>query len=61
MSNKLSDLSDEDRARFTEIDAKLKELNGPTNAKLLLIDMQLFLKARADTWRERKRSAPRVL
>ena len=58
--NPAIELSEAETECFGQVNAKLKELGGAHNAYQLPMDMQLFLKAKAQAWREKKHTAPRA-
>jgi hypothetical protein len=54
-----TEINDEDRSRFLEIQGKLTELKGVENVSNLPDDMKDFLRAKAVEWRQKKHKAPR--
>ncbi|KAF8587052.1 hypothetical protein K439DRAFT_1659287 [Ramaria rubella] len=53
-------ISEEDKEQFIAISAEIVKLNGVENASKLPAPMQLFLKMKAQAWRDQKHSAPRA-
>ncbi|KAF8586313.1 hypothetical protein K439DRAFT_1615298 [Ramaria rubella] len=51
-------ITEDEKKMFQEIQAKLKQLNGAKNAAKLPIEIQQFLKAKTQAWRDEKHTAP---
>ncbi|KAF8573703.1 hypothetical protein K439DRAFT_1665703 [Ramaria rubella] len=60
LDGRKGDLTEDEKARFTEISLKIKQLDGVENACKLPLDMQDFLKVKAQAWRDHKHTAPRA-
>jgi hypothetical protein len=54
-AHSITDITDEEKLKFTEIKEKIKRLNGVENACQLPADMQMLLKTKAEAWRKHKR------
>jgi len=59
-TNQLTDLTEEEKNRFKEINQKLQGPNGLGDACKLPAEDQAFLKAKTQAWRDAKHSAPRA-
>ncbi len=58
-THSITDITDEEKVKFTEIKEHIKKLNGVENASQLPVDLQVFLKMKAEAWRNHKCMAAR--
>ncbi|KAF8586499.1 hypothetical protein K439DRAFT_1615044 [Ramaria rubella] len=58
LEGRKGEVTEDEKTRFEEIQAKIKQLNGVENTCKSLLDMQTFLKRKAEAWCVQKQTAP---